>query len=197
MRYYLTPVKMDGRRQWHPTPVLLPGKFHGRRSLVGCSPWGIYCAVDWFCLAKFLTSMKTENMVLVLFIRESTMNNIRFFKNLRSFRCCLLFVFLCKRPKPGSQVLNPSSAFQCCVSFCSTTKQISSVYTRILFFMSTPPYPQSHPSRSAQSTELHLWAFSWTSRPNNCINNLQATDHHQSLEFMQITLLTLNRSVRL
>src|SRR5574341_1438754 len=28
------------RRQWHPTPVLLPGKSHGRRSLVGCSPWG-------------------------------------------------------------------------------------------------------------------------------------------------------------
>ena len=28
------------RRQWHPTPVLLPGKYHRRRSLVGCSPWG-------------------------------------------------------------------------------------------------------------------------------------------------------------
>ena len=28
------------RRQWYPTPVLLPGKSHGRRSLVGCSPWG-------------------------------------------------------------------------------------------------------------------------------------------------------------
>ena len=28
------------RRQWHPTPVLLPGKSHGRRSLAGCSPWG-------------------------------------------------------------------------------------------------------------------------------------------------------------
>ena len=27
------------RRQWHPTPVLLPGKSHGRRSLVGCR-WG-------------------------------------------------------------------------------------------------------------------------------------------------------------
>ena len=27
-------------RQWHPTPVLLPGKSHGWRSLVGCSPWG-------------------------------------------------------------------------------------------------------------------------------------------------------------
>ena len=30
----------DWRRQWHPTPVFLPGKSHGRRSLVGCSPWG-------------------------------------------------------------------------------------------------------------------------------------------------------------
>ena len=28
------------RRQWQPIPVLLPGKSHGRRSLVGCSPWG-------------------------------------------------------------------------------------------------------------------------------------------------------------
>ena len=28
------------RRQWRPTPVLLPGKSHGRRSLVGYSPWG-------------------------------------------------------------------------------------------------------------------------------------------------------------
>ena len=27
------------RRQWHPTPVLLPGKSHGRRSLVGCRLW--------------------------------------------------------------------------------------------------------------------------------------------------------------
>ena len=27
------------RRQWQPTPVLLPGKSHGWRSLVGCSPW--------------------------------------------------------------------------------------------------------------------------------------------------------------
>ena len=28
------------RRQWHLTPVLLPRKSHGRRSVVGCSPWG-------------------------------------------------------------------------------------------------------------------------------------------------------------
>ena len=28
------------RRRWYPTPVLLPGKSHGQRSLVGCGPWG-------------------------------------------------------------------------------------------------------------------------------------------------------------
>ena len=28
------------RRRWHPTPVLLPGKLHGQRSLVGYGPWG-------------------------------------------------------------------------------------------------------------------------------------------------------------
>ena len=31
---------IDQRRRWHPTPVFLPGKSHGWRSLVGCSPWG-------------------------------------------------------------------------------------------------------------------------------------------------------------
>ena len=31
---------MHWRRKWQPTPVFLPGKSHGWRSLVGCSPWG-------------------------------------------------------------------------------------------------------------------------------------------------------------
>ena len=34
------PVYLVWRRQWHPTPVLLPGKSRGQRSLVGGSPWG-------------------------------------------------------------------------------------------------------------------------------------------------------------
>ena len=34
------PVEVYWRRQWHPTPVLLPRKSHGRRSLVDYSPWG-------------------------------------------------------------------------------------------------------------------------------------------------------------
>ena len=33
-------MECSQRSQWHLTPVLLPGKSHGQRSLVGCSPWG-------------------------------------------------------------------------------------------------------------------------------------------------------------
>ena len=29
-----------GRKQWHPTPALLPGESQGRGSLVGCRLWG-------------------------------------------------------------------------------------------------------------------------------------------------------------
>ena len=36
----LHPRFLHLRRQWQPTPVFLPGKSHGWRSLVGCSPWG-------------------------------------------------------------------------------------------------------------------------------------------------------------
>ena len=37
-------------RQWQPTPVLLPGKSHGQKSLVGCSPWG---RKSWTRLSDF------------------------------------------------------------------------------------------------------------------------------------------------
>ena len=39
---FLIDILSTRRRQWHPTPVLLPGKSHGQRSLVGCNPWGCW-----------------------------------------------------------------------------------------------------------------------------------------------------------
>ena len=38
--YLYTFYIMSWRRQWHPTPVLLLGKSHGQRSLMGCRLWG-------------------------------------------------------------------------------------------------------------------------------------------------------------
>ena len=40
LRHFLSSVSSLLVALWHPTPVILPGKSHGQRSLVGCSPWG-------------------------------------------------------------------------------------------------------------------------------------------------------------
>ena len=40
LRFDLWVGKIPWSGKWHPTPVLFPGKFHGQRSLTGCSPWG-------------------------------------------------------------------------------------------------------------------------------------------------------------
>ena len=50
-----------GMWQWHPTPVLLPGKSHGRRSLVGCSPWdmgSLRVRHDWATSLSLFTFMR-------------------------------------------------------------------------------------------------------------------------------------------
>ena len=46
-RYWKKTICTHWRRKWQPTPVLLPGKFHGRRSLVGYSPWDCRVGHDW------------------------------------------------------------------------------------------------------------------------------------------------------
>ena len=53
-----TNVLITWRRKWKPIPVLLPGKSHGQRSLVGCSPWG-HEELDtyWAALLSLFTFM--------------------------------------------------------------------------------------------------------------------------------------------
>ena len=65
--------KIPWRREWQPTPVLLPGKSHGQRSLVGYSPWGhkesvtterlylLLCKVLTLVSNNVLTSMLAHN----------------------------------------------------------------------------------------------------------------------------------------
>ena len=50
-------------RQWHPTPVLLPGKSHGLRSLVGCSPWALEESdmTEWLPFHFSLSCIGEEN----------------------------------------------------------------------------------------------------------------------------------------
>ena len=54
------------KRQWQPTPVLLPGKSHGWRSLVGCSPWGHkeLDTTEWLHFHALEKEMATHSSVL-------------------------------------------------------------------------------------------------------------------------------------
>ena len=63
--------KILWRRKWLPTPVFLPGKFHGQRSLVGYSPWGHRrVRHDWRNLAhKHSRINKTQPSLLRTYIR--------------------------------------------------------------------------------------------------------------------------------
>ena len=39
-RWQISLLSFYKKLPWQPTPVFLPGKVHGQRSLAGCSPWG-------------------------------------------------------------------------------------------------------------------------------------------------------------
>ena len=53
------------RRKWQPTPVLLPGKSHGRGSLVGYSPWG--------CKEPDTTTLSLSSLFLIKIYEDSSL----------------------------------------------------------------------------------------------------------------------------
>ena len=70
--FSVPPYVSTRRRQWHSTPVLLPGKSHGYRSLVGCRPWG---AKSWkrlsnFTSLMFLQDTEIQNLSSTLYFQE-------------------------------------------------------------------------------------------------------------------------------
>ena len=66
--------KIPGRRKWQPTPIFLPGKSHGQKSLVGYSPWG-HKELDtterlilWLWLPVWLIFVKSSFLALLIFL---------------------------------------------------------------------------------------------------------------------------------
>ena len=64
--YFTNFLLTKQRRQWHPTPVLLPRKSHGWRSLVGSSPWGRWKSdtTEWLHFHALEKEMATHSTVL-------------------------------------------------------------------------------------------------------------------------------------
>ena len=53
-------------KEWQPTPVFLPGKFHGQRSLTGYNPWGQRVEHDWAHKQLVLQVKKKQTKRLLL-----------------------------------------------------------------------------------------------------------------------------------
>ena len=58
------PGSIPWRREWQPTPVFLPGEFHGQRNLAGYSPWG------------HKESDTTEQLTLLLMTLKHELQNV-------------------------------------------------------------------------------------------------------------------------
>ena len=59
---------MHWRKKWQPTPVFLPGKSHGQRSLVGYSPWGHRVRND------LATKQQQHSFIIKLAVLMHTLN---------------------------------------------------------------------------------------------------------------------------
>ena len=69
--------KIPWRRKWQPTPVLLPGKSHGQRSLVGYTPWGHKQSdtTEWLHFHFLSLCIKVETEKLKWWYRHIRLNN--------------------------------------------------------------------------------------------------------------------------
>ena len=68
--------KISWRRKWQPTPVFLPGKSHGWRSLVGYSPWSHKVGHDW---ATSLPYFYIDSCLLHQWLISFTDSTVMFF----------------------------------------------------------------------------------------------------------------------
>ena len=147
--------KRGRRRQWHPTPVLLPGKSHGQRSLVGCSPWGrkelerteqLHFHFSLSCIGEGngnpLQCSCLENprdggawWAAVYGVAQSR-TRLKWLSS--SSSSSLLALFFLKNFIFNWRVI----ALQCCVGVCHTSTWISHRYTYVPSFLNLPPtYP--------------------------------------------------------
>ena len=91
-----------GRRQWHPIPVLLPGKSHGWRSLVGCSPWGHWGSetTEWLHFHHVLISSASVrsisflSFIVPIFAWNVPLVSLNFLEEISSLSHSIVFLYI-------------------------------------------------------------------------------------------------------
>ena len=128
------------RRKWLPTPVFLPGKSHGQRSLVGYSPLGCKSRMQlstWSCIAPVLMSgvATIETGVLCSsswYSLHPTCNQIPGFIDFSSMPCLTrLYVIQPLASFPAAAQISPAPTFLLCFS-CSDFRRFSNLSSSLL-----------------------------------------------------------------
>ena len=155
------------RRQWHPTPVLLPGKSHGWRSLEGCSPRG-HWGSDTTERLHFHFSLSC--------IGEGNGNPLQCscLENPRDGGAWWAAVYRVAQSQTRLKWLNSSSSS----GFCYTLTWISNGCTCVPHPeppSHLPPHriPQGHPRTPALSTLSHVLNLDWQSTSHMIIYKFQ------------------------
>ena len=103
-RFNLTPIPLQVRRAWQPTPVILPGEFHGQRSLVSYSPW---CREESDTTEQLSTAHSTLIQAVYMVMLESLDSSPRLLLLLSHFS----HVRLCVTPQMAAHQAPPSLRF--------------------------------------------------------------------------------------
>ena len=155
------------RRQWYPTPVLLPGKSHGWRSLEGCSPWG-HWGLDTTERLPFHFSLSC--------IGEGNGNPLQCscLENPRDGGAWWAAIYGVTQSRTRLKWLSSSSSS----GFCHTLTWISHGCTCVPHPeppSHLPPHriPQGHPRAPALSTLSHVLNLDWRSTSHMIIYKFQ------------------------
>ena len=177
--------KIPWRRKWQPTPVLLPGKFHRQRSLVGYSPWG----------CKELNTTEQLNLILqVISVPLSIFSNwflfiLNHFKLLSSF-----LLLLPAKPLVSSSAFGLHTCISCSVTqSCLTLRPHGLQHSRLLCALPSPRVCSylcllnwwCHPTVSSSvapsplvfSLSQHWGLFHWVSSSHQVAKVLELQHH--------------------
>ena len=78
--------KIPWRKEWLPSPAFLPGESHGKRSLVGCSPWGCkeMDMTEWLTLSHWLPYKRRNHLLCETLEDESERKDNSVWVNIKS-----------------------------------------------------------------------------------------------------------------
>ena len=158
--------KSSWSRKWQPTPIFLPGKFHGQRSLVGYSPWG--------CKELDMTE------------RLSTHTN---------WPICSKFIWRNCKLYCKTFSKSVSSATQSCPTLCEPMNHSipglpvfhqlqESTHTHVHWVGDAiqPSHPLSSPSLPAPNPSQHQGLFHWVSSSHQVAKGVKFQLQHQSFQ---------------